>query len=194
MFFLNLPLLASSLPLGILLNPHFLKSRINVSQDELDLFFMGKAMILAQRAESLGEVPVGALVVYQGVVVGEGWNQLICQHDATAHAEMMALRQAGQTLQNYRLNDAVLYVTLEPCPMCASAMVHSRIGKVIFGASDLKTGAAGSVMNLLSYSGVNHHVQSQGGVLEDQCREQLQAFFRRRRLEKKERGRNKAVF
>lgn len=157
-----------------------------VAHDEQDLFFMRQAMALAQKAESKGEVPVGALVVHEGVVIGQGWNQLIGQHDATAHAEMMALRQAGKTMQNYRLMDAVLYVTLEPCPMCASAMVHSRIGKVVFGASDLKTGAAGSVMNLLSYSGVNHHVQFQGGVLEEECREQLQAFFRRRRLEIKE--------
>lgn len=136
-------------------------------------------------AEAEGEVPVGAVAVYNGEVVGEGWNRLIGQHDATAHAEMMALRQAGKALENYRLLDVVLYVTLEPCPMCAAAMVHSRIGKVVYGAPDLKTGAAGSVMNLLSYDGVNHHVLYQGGVLEDECRGQLQAFFRRRREEKK---------
>ncbi|MDD1783497.1 tRNA adenosine(34) deaminase TadA [Enterovibrio sp. ZSDZ35] len=156
-----------------------------MTQSDTDLQFMQRAIELASRAEAEGEVPVGALVVHDGKVIGEGWNRLIGQHDATAHAEMMALRQAGKVLQNYRLLDAVLYVTLEPCPMCASAMVHSRIGKVVYGAPDLKTGAAGSIMNLLSYDGVNHHVQYQGGVMEAECREQLQAFFRRRRAEKK---------
>lgn len=152
------------------------------SQDEL---FMRRAMALAARAEAEGEVPVGAVVVHQGRVIGEGWNRSIGQHDATAHAEIMALRQAGQVLQNYRLVEATLYVTLEPCPMCAGAMVHSRVGKVIYGASDPKTGAAGSVMNLLSYEAVNHHVACAAGVLEAECRAQLQAFFRRRREEKK---------
>ncbi len=156
-----------------------------MTQEQQDQHFMLRALELAKRAESEGEVPVGAVVVYDGKIIGEGWNRLIGQHDATAHAEIMALRQAGQALQNYRLLDAVLYVTLEPCPMCASAMVHNRIKKVVFGAPDLKTGAAGSMMNLLSYQGCNHHVEHQGGVLETQCREQLQAFFRRRRLEKK---------
>ncbi|ODA32349.1 tRNA adenosine(34) deaminase TadA [Veronia pacifica] len=147
--------------------------------------FMRHAMALAEKAEAEGEVPVGAVLVHEGKVIGEGWNRLIGQHDATAHAEMMALRQGGKVLSNYRLLDAELYVTLEPCPMCASAMVHSRIGKVYFGAPDLKTGAAGSTMNLLSYDGVNHHVESEGGLLEEECRHQLQAFFKRRRAEKK---------
>jgi tRNA(adenine34) deaminase len=150
-----------------------------------DELYMRRAIELAGQAEAEGEVPVGAVVVYEGRVVGEGWNRSIGQHDATAHAEMMALRQAGKVIQNYRLLDATLYVTLEPCPMCAGAMVHSRIGKVIFGASDLKTGAAGSVMNLLSYDEVNHHVDCQAGLLDEECRAQLQAFFKRRRAEKK---------
>lgn len=153
---------------------------------EQDHLFMQRAMELAAIAESEGEVPVGAVVVYQGEIIGEGWNRLIGQHDATAHAEMMALRQAGQKLENYRLLDTTLYVTLEPCPMCAGAMVHSRVGKVIFGACDLKTGAAGSVMNLLSYDAANHHVMSDSGLLEGECRAQLQAFFKRRRAEKKQ--------
>ncbi|MGF1699241.1 tRNA adenosine(34) deaminase TadA [Photobacterium makurazakiensis] len=147
--------------------------------------FMRRAMVLAAKAEAEGEVPVGAVIVHNGQVIGEGWNRSITQHDATAHAEIMALRQAGQVLQNYRLLDAVLYVTLEPCPMCAGAMVHSRIGKVIFGAPDLKTGAAGSIMNLLDYEQVNHHVAIESGLLADECRAQLQAFFKRRRAEKK---------
>nr|WP_284694851.1 tRNA adenosine(34) deaminase TadA [Photobacterium galatheae] len=153
-----------------------------ISQDE---FFMQRAIELAGRAEAEGEVPVGAVAVLHGEVIGEGWNRSIGQHDATAHAEIMALRQAGQVLANYRLLDVVLYVTLEPCPMCAAAMVHSRIGRVVYGAPDPKTGAAGSVMNLLSYTGVNHHVAFQGGMLEAACRQQLQAFFKRRRDEKK---------
>ncbi|QUJ68151.1 tRNA adenosine(34) deaminase TadA [Photobacterium sp. GJ3] len=152
------------------------------SQDEI---FMQRAIELASQAEAEGEVPVGAVAVLNGEVVGEGWNRSIGQHDATAHAEMMALRQAGKVCANYRLLDVVLYVTLEPCPMCAAAMVHSRIGRVVYGAPDPKTGAAGSVMNLLSYAGVNHHVDCQPGVLETECRHQLQAFFKRRRAEKK---------
>ncbi|KKD01520.1 tRNA adenosine(34) deaminase TadA [Photobacterium halotolerans] len=150
-----------------------------------DEFFMRRAIELASLAEAEGEVPVGAVAVLNGRVIGEGWNRSIGQHDATAHAEIMALRQAGKVCSNYRLLDVVLYVTLEPCPMCAAAMVHSRIGRVVFGAPDPKTGAAGSVMNLLSYAGVNHHVAFQGGVLDTECRQQLQAFFKRRRAEKK---------
>ncbi|MEI8596327.1 tRNA adenosine(34) deaminase TadA [Photobacterium sp. Hal280] len=149
-----------------------------------DEFFMRRAIELASLAEAEGEVPVGAVAVHNGRVIGEGWNRSIGQHDATAHAEIMALRQAGKVCSNYRLLDVVLYVTLEPCPMCAAAMVHSRIGRVVFGAPDPKTGAAGSVMNLLSYSGVNHHVAFEG-VLDAECRQQLQAFFKRRRAEKK---------
>ena len=147
--------------------------------------FMRRAIELAAKAEAEGEVPVGAVVVHNGQVIGEGWNRSIGQHDATAHAEIMALRQAGKVLQNYRLLDTTLYVTLEPCPMCAGAMVHSRVGKVVYGASDLKTGAAGSIMNLLSYEQVNHHVACEAGLLEQECRAQLQAFFKRRRAEKK---------
>ncbi|WP_299015817.1 tRNA adenosine(34) deaminase TadA [uncultured Photobacterium sp.] len=154
----------------------------DLSQDEL---FMRRAIELAAKAEEEGEVPVGAVVVYEGQVIGEGWNRSIGQHDATAHAEIMALRQAGTVIQNYRLLDATMYVTLEPCPMCAGAMVHSRIGKVVFGAHDLKTGAAGSIMNLLSYEQVNHHVAYESGMLAEECRAQLQAFFKRRRAEKK---------
>ena len=150
-----------------------------------DEHFMRRAIALAAKAEEEGEVPVGAVVVYNGQVVGEGWNRSIGQHDATAHAEIMALRQAGKVLENYRLIDTTLYVTLEPCPMCAGAMVHSRVGKVVYGADDLKTGAAGSTMNLLSYDGVNHHVEQTSGVLVEECRAQLQAFFKRRRAEKK---------
>lgn len=161
------------------------KIQETVSPTVSDDAFMRRAMELAAQAEAEGEVPVGAVVVHKGGIIGEGWNRSIGHHDATAHAEMMALRQAGQTLQNYRLIDTTLYVTLEPCPMCAGAMVHSRVGKVVFGAHDAKTGAAGSTMNLLSYEGVNHHVLFEGDVLATECRAQLQAFFKRRRAEKK---------
>ena len=150
-----------------------------------DLRFMQRAMVLAEQAEAEGEVPVGAVVVHQGKIIGEGWNRSIGHHDATAHAEIMALRQAGQHIQNYRLVDTTLYVTLEPCPMCAGAMVHSRVKRVVYGAPDLKTGAANSVMNLLDHEHSFHRVEQQSGVLEEACREQLQAFFRRRRQEKK---------
>ncbi|WP_413111253.1 tRNA adenosine(34) deaminase TadA [Thaumasiovibrio sp. DFM-14] len=146
---------------------------------------MRYALSLAEKAEQEGEVPVGAVVVLNDQVIGEGWNRSIGQHDATAHAEMMALRQAGRVVENYRLLDAELYVTLEPCPMCAAAMVHARVAKVYYGASDNKTGAAGSVMNLLDYPEANHKVSAEGGVLHDACKSQLQAFFRRRRAEKK---------
>lgn len=147
--------------------------------------YMRRAMALAEKAETLGEVPVGAVVVYQDRIIGEGYNRLIVDHNATAHAEMMALEQAGKALENYRLIDCELYVTLEPCPMCAAAMVHSRIKKVTYGTADPKTGAAGSVMNLLSYEGINHHVEVEGGVLADECKIQLQNFFKRRRAEKR---------
>lgn len=147
--------------------------------------YMRHAMALAEKAEQLGEVPVGAIVVYQDKIIGEGYNRLITDHNATAHAEMMALEQAGKYLQNYRLINCELYVTLEPCPMCAAAMVHSRIKKVTYGTSDPKTGAAGSVMNLLNYEGVNHYVEIEGGVLADACKTQLQNFFKRRRAEKR---------
>ncbi|WP_255359271.1 tRNA adenosine(34) deaminase TadA [Plesiomonas sp. ZOR0011] len=148
-------------------------------------FWMRHAMTLAAKAEAEGEVPVGAVLVLDGQVIGEGWNRSIGQHDPTAHAEMMAIRQGGKVVQNYRLLDAVLYVTLEPCAMCSGAMVHGRIRQLVFGASDLKTGTAGSVMNLLREPHFNHQLEVLGGVLADECGAQLSAFFRRRRAEKK---------
>lgn len=148
--------------------------------------FMQRAIELAAVAESEGEVPVGAVIVLDGKIIGEGWNRSIGTHDATAHAEMMAIKQAGQTVENYRLIDATLYVTLEPCPMCAGAIVHSRIKRVIFGASDMKTGASGSVINLFTSATAFHFVECESGLMEEACRTQLQAFFKRRRKEKKE--------
>lgn len=152
---------------------------------EQDEYWMRRAMALAMRAEQEGEVPVGALVVHNGNCVGEGWNRSIGHHDATAHAEIMALRQAGAHLGNYRLLECTLYVTLEPCIMCAGAMVHSRIQRLVYGATDAKTGAVDSVLQLLATPGLNHRIDWQFGVLADDCSAQLSAFFKRRRAEKK---------
>jgi tRNA(adenine34) deaminase len=139
------------------------------------------AQRLADRAQAQGEVPVGAVLVKDNTLVAEGWNQPITHHDPSAHAEIMALRAAGQTLQNYRLPDTTLYVTLEPCAMCAGAMLHARVGRVVFGAFDPKTGAAGSVFNTLQDENNLHTLTVSGGVLAEQCSEQLRAFFRERR-------------
>ncbi|WP_345336671.1 tRNA adenosine(34) deaminase TadA [Ferrimonas pelagia] len=153
-----------------------------MQQDEK---WMVRAMELASMAEAIGEVPVGAVLVRGDEVLAEGYNRSIIDHDPSAHAEMQCLRLAGPKLENYRMLDTTLYVTLEPCPMCAGALVHARVGRVVFGASDLKTGAAGSVMNLLDHPKLNHWPEVVGGVLAEPCAEQLSAFFRRRRAEKK---------
>lgn len=145
-------------------------------------YWMRHALSLAQRAWDEGEVPVGAVLVHNNRVIGEGWNRPIGRHDPTAHAEIMALRQGGLVLQNYRLLDTTLYVTLEPCVMCAGAMVHSRIGTLVFGARDLKTGAAGSLIDVLHHPGMNHRVEIVEGTLSDECSGVLSEFFRQRRL------------
>jgi tRNA(adenine34) deaminase len=146
-----------------------------------DIAFMRRAIELALRAEQEGEVPVGALVVLSDEIIGEGWNQPIGTHDPTAHAEIMAMRAAAQRLQNYRLTGATLYVTLEPCPMCAGAMVHARIGRVVYGATDPIAGSAGTVFNILQATTLNHRVEITAGVLADVCGERLREFFRQRR-------------
>lgn len=147
---------------------------------------MEYALQLAGRAAEQGEVPVGAVLVRDGAVLGEGWNQPIAHHDPSAHAEIMAIRSAGLAAENYRLPGTTLYVTLEPCVMCAGAMLHARVGKVVFGAADPKTGAAGSVFDVLSDPRHYHRIEVEGGVLQAQCAEQLQAFFRERRQAKKQ--------
>lgn len=153
---------------------------------EQDLFWMQYAMTLAQKAEALGEVPVGAVLVKDGQCLAEGYNLVIQQHDPTAHAEMAVLRQAGQQLQNYRLVETTLYVTLEPCPMCASALVHARVGRLVYGAADLKTGAVDSVFQLTRSPLLNHQIESEAGVLGEQCSTQLSQFFTKRRYQIKQ--------
>ncbi len=147
---------------------------------------MQRAIELAEQAEQLGEVPVGAVLVDEnGELLAEGYNQSICGHDPTAHAEIMALRQAGERINNYRLTNTTLYVTLEPCPMCAGAMVHARVGRLVYGASDPRTGAAGSVFQLLQSAQLNHQVEVVGGVEQERCAEQLRRFFRNKREQQK---------
>lgn len=148
--------------------------------------FMRRAIELAALAEAQGEVPVGAVLVKDGEIIAEGWNESIGQQDATAHAEMQTLRKGGQVLENYRLLDTTLYVTLEPCPMCAGALLHSRVKRVVYGAPDLKAGAAGTVLNLFEHQAAYHYADVEHGLLEEECRTQLQSFFKRRRKEKKQ--------
>jgi tRNA(adenine34) deaminase len=143
---------------------------------------MRRALLLAERAAAQGEVPVGAVLVRDGEIVGEGWNQPISMNDPSAHAEILALRDAGRRLGNYRLPGTSLYVTLEPCPMCAGAIIHARVARVHFGAADPRGGACGSVFDLLpSDSRFNHRTDCTGGLLAEACGELLQSFFRSRR-------------
>lgn len=149
------------------------------------LKFMQRAFELAEKAESIDEIPVGAVVVANGKIIGEGYNQSIKLNDPSAHAEMLAIREAGQYLKNYRMLNCTLYVTLEPCPMCAGLLVHSRINKVVFASEDLKTGSAGSVFNLLNNDSLNHKVDIEKGLMQHECSQLLSGFFKRRRAEKK---------
>ncbi|QBQ53613.1 tRNA adenosine(34) deaminase TadA [Nitrosococcus wardiae] len=146
-----------------------------------DIEWMHYALALARHAEERGEVPVGAVLVQEGEMVAEGWNCPIIAKDPTAHAEIQAIRAASQQLGNYRLVGTTLYVTLEPCAMCAGAIIQARIQRVVFGAFDPKGGAAGSVLSILPGDLLNHQVQCQGGVLAEPCGEILSAFFRARR-------------
>lgn len=151
-----------------------------------DVFWMRHALKLAARAEAEGEVPVGAVLIKGEDVIGEGWNQPISRHDPTAHAEIQAVRAGAHAIQNYRLCDTTLYVTLEPCTMCAGAIIHARVTRLVFGAFDPKTGAAGSCFPVLTSDQHNHQVECFGGVLADECGELLSNFFRRRRLRAKQ--------
>lgn len=162
-------------------------------------FFMREALRLARQAEAVGEVPVGAVAVLDGEIVGRGFNAPISRHDPSAHAEMMALRDAAQRLGNYRLVGCELFVTLEPCLMCAGAIIHARIARVVYGARDMKTGACGSVVDAFgdipaalptplstpSVARLNHHAEVQGGVLAEECGAMLSQFFAMRRAQQK---------
>jgi tRNA(adenine34) deaminase len=149
--------------------------------DPLDLRFMSRALELAGAAQAAGEVPVGAVIVKDGGIVAEGWNRPISTCDPTAHAEIIALRAAGIGLQTYRLTDTTLYVTLEPCPMCAGAMVHARVRRLVYGATDPRAGAAGTVFNIVQHPALNHRLECTGGVLAEECGAMLRDFFVARR-------------
>lgn len=152
-----------------------------------DSAFMQRALLLAEKAAQLGEVPVGAVLTINQEIIGEGWNQPIANHDPTAHAEIMAIRNAGQSLENYRLPGSVLYVTLEPCVMCAGAIIHARIDRVVIAAADPRTGAAGSVFDLLpSDARFNHHTRIEQGLMADESSRLLKQFFSERRKQAKQ--------
>ena len=150
-------------------------------QAELDHQFMQQALDQAKLAAMAGEVPVGAVLVRDGKIISRGFNQPISNSDPSAHAEMIALRSAAQLESNYRLPGTTLYVTLEPCIMCAGAMLHARVERLVFGATDPKTGAAGSVLNVFSEKQINHQTQVEGGIMDDECGQVLRDFFKGRR-------------
>ncbi len=149
--------------------------------DRNDELWMEEALRMAARAEAAGEVPIGAVVVQDGHILGRGWNQVITACDPCAHAEIMALREASKALGNYRLTGCELYVTLEPCAMCAGALTHARLKRLVYGARDAKAGAVESVMQVLNHPALNHTMEVHEGVLAGRCQEMLQAFFRQRR-------------
>jgi len=152
-----------------------------LSDSEIDAYWMQHAYSLAEKTAQQGEVPVGAVLVLDNQLIAEGWNRSIQAHDPTAHAEIMALKRGGDKIKNYRLVNATLYVTLEPCPMCAGALVHARIKRLVYGALDCKTGAAGSVFNLVDNVKLNHQVEVCSGVLGEECAHQISSFFKARR-------------
>ncbi|WP_255556604.1 tRNA adenosine(34) deaminase TadA [Methylococcus sp. Mc7] len=152
-----------------------------MSEPRTDETWMRHALALARTAEAAGEVPIGAVLVRDGEILGEGYNQPISTHDPTAHAEIVALRAAGARLGNYRLVDTTLYVTLEPCAMCMGAILHARVGRLVFGAADPKRGAAVSALRLIDAEFMNHRVELTEGVLAEECGQLLRDFFRNRR-------------
>ncbi|APB99307.1 tRNA adenosine(34) deaminase TadA [Polynucleobacter asymbioticus] len=152
-----------------------------MSQAELDQQFMQQAIEQAKLATLAGEVPVGAVVVRDGKVISSAFNKPISTHDPSAHAEMLALRAAAQSEENYRLPGTTLYVTLEPCVMCSGAMLHARVDRVVYGAADPKTGAAGSVLDVFSSKQINHQTSVEGGVMGEECGQLLRNFFKERR-------------
>ena len=146
--------------------------------------WMQYALQLAKKSEQRDEVPVGAIIVYKNKIIGEGWNQPISSNNPTAHAEIMALQDAGEKIGNYRLLDSTMYVTLEPCVMCAGAMVHARIAKLVYAVDDQKTGACGSVFNMIQAEELNHNTEIKKGVLEKECQALIKNFFKEKRLKK----------
>ncbi|HKR35076.1 MAG TPA: tRNA adenosine(34) deaminase TadA [Steroidobacteraceae bacterium] len=146
-----------------------------------DSVFMARALELAREAERAGEVPVGAVIVKDDVIVGEGWNRPISTNDPTAHAEIIALRAAAERLSTYRLLDTTLYVTLEPCPMCAGAMVHARVKRLVYAATDPRAGAAGTIFNIVQHPSLNHRIECEAGLMGEECGAMLRAFFQGRR-------------
>jgi tRNA(adenine34) deaminase len=152
-----------------------------MNQAELDHQFMEQAIEQAQLAAAANEVPVGAVLVRDGKVISRGFNQPISHHDPSAHAEMLALREAARVEVNYRLPGTTLYVTLEPCAMCSGAILHARVERLVFGAPDSKTGAAGSVLDVFSSKEINHQTSVEGGVMSEECGQLLRSFFKERR-------------
>jgi tRNA(adenine34) deaminase len=161
----------------------FVVQPLNEASQETDEIWMQEALRAAQRALEAGEVPVGAVVVHDGKIVGRGFNRNIADSDPTAHAEVVALREAGAAIGNHRLEDCELFATIEPCAMCAGALVHARIRRLVYGADDPKAGAVHSVMQVLNHPSANHHMEVRGGVLAGRCAELLQEFFRARRAQ-----------
>jgi tRNA(adenine34) deaminase len=160
---------------------------MGVGLSETDIHWMHRALQLAVRAEDEDEVPVGAVLVRDAEVLGEGWNRPITLNDPSAHAEILALRQAGKATSNYRLPGSTLYVTLEPCPMCVGAMLHARVERLVYAASDPKTGALGGAFSLPDVHAHNHVMRVEGGILAEEAAEMLRAFFRKRRSSSKKR-------
>ncbi len=156
-------------------------TRPALDQPSSDELWMEEALRCAQRALGAGEVPVGAVVVCEGRVVGRGWNRNLADHDPTAHAEIVALREAGQNLGNHRLGECELFATIEPCAMCAGAAIHARVRRLVYGADDPKAGAVRSILQVVNHPSVNHHMEVRGGVLAGRSAEILQEFFRNRR-------------
>lgn len=158
-----------------------MNSELAGTSDQQDEVWMAEALLLARRAASEGEVPIGAVIVRDGEIIGRGWNRNIALNDPSAHAEIMAMRDAGESIGNYRLTDCSLYVTLEPCPMCAGAMIHARLARIVFAAADPKTGAAGGKFDILGDPAHNHVAVVAGGCLADESSALLRSFFRQRR-------------
>lgn len=169
------------------------KTLNELSQNDCDTYWMQMALAQADEALKYNEVPVGAVLVVNNEIIGTGHNLVITKHDPCAHAEVMAIRHGGQTVENYRLIDATLYVTLEPCCMCAGAIIHSRVKRVVYGAKDLKTGAAGSMFDILGSKSHNHRVEITASVLAQECASKISDFFTKRRAQKKAAKINKGV-